>query len=67
MHRTHTHTQCICHVHLYVNVCLLLQVLATDVPTEGEAVKTGEAQVTVTVMDVNDNAPEITQPGVCQS
>jgi hypothetical protein len=37
-------------------------VLATDMPGEGEASRTGTVQVVVTVDDVNDNEPEITQP-----
>ena len=44
-------------------VCVCDQVLATDIPSEGESTRTGEVQVAVTVTDVNDNAPEITRPG----
>ena len=39
------------------------QVVATDVPSGGEARRSGQAQVVVTVSDVNDNAPVITSPG----
>lgn len=41
----------------------LLQVLATDVPGEGQVARTGAVQVVVTVLDVNDNTPVISQPG----
>ena len=40
-----------------------LKVVATDIPSEGEIVQSSEVRVMVTVTDVNDNAPEITQPG----
>lgn len=39
------------------------QVLAIDVPSEGEVPKTGTVQVEVTVTDINDNSPIITTPG----
>jgi hypothetical protein len=38
------------------------EVVATDVPSGGEARRSGQAQVVVTVSDVNDNAPVITSP-----
>lgn len=41
--------------------------MATDIPPEGESQVrlTAEAQVVVTVRDVNDNAPIISSPGMC--
>ena len=51
-------------IWLAIQAARCAQVLATDVPSPGQLPRTGGTQVVVTVMDINDNAPVITEPGI---